>query len=743
MAALHDALKYLGPVDFSDLSIDDLRPFLSEAFNYAQLIVDSVPIPAPPDDSASPIGRSRSNTASSASSASEVLPSSARSSPPPQDVEALQKEWKGVKMNPRENPLGMSVYKLGGKDGKGAWFARRSVHEGLGFTKWKKALEREFPETMKVQGAPGEGNIRGIGGERRVAYSKINGVGKMEVYLLTAQFPGPTTPRDFVTMVLTSDQAIKDQSGEGREVPRHYMVISKPCIHPDAAPRDGFIRGQYESVEFIREIPIHKGQQKSASTSNLGTHGRNRSSSTLGREAILRNAQLNGHSPTIDENEDSSPHEKTSDSSVHLSSSTRRARGKTISFDTSRGSDAKGENMDNPRYDESESNPIEWIMITRSDPGGSVPRFMIERGTPNGIVSDASKFLNWACGTEIEDLQSDEEEVEDRHDGQPKKEAHGHHPHHRHESDLHNYDTNGHLAGLDESIKKSETTEGPENGNYNGGIYGMVAGAGAIVASHTPAIITDHLPHHGNEQSFSAISRQDTVSSVTTLSSVGTFASALEGNEEQYNDNTSNSTGESSSQRRLTSQQDKELQKLSDKKRKLDEKLSKAREKETAKKNDDTAKEEIALRKVEEKHEREVKRQQERYRKEVEKLELKKEREARKAEGRKKKAEEKDEKIRMARELEEVKAEMAMLRKEKELLRSQVGELQAENTALAARVGRLGVQGEEVLRDVREEVGKGGRLRATSLRGLGRPASMRSSTSVDREKEKENLRVPD
>jgi hypothetical protein len=54
------------------------------------------------------------------------------------------------------------------------------VHEGLGFTKWKKGLEREFPETMKVQGGPGEGNIRGIGGERRVAYKNVEGLGKME-----------------------------------------------------------------------------------------------------------------------------------------------------------------------------------------------------------------------------------------------------------------------------------------------------------------------------------------------------------------------------------------------------------------------------------------------------------------------------------------------------------------------------------------------------------------------------------
>jgi Protein of unknown function (DUF3074) len=179
MAALHEALKTLSPVDFSAVPADDagLKSFLIESFKNAQLLIDSVPIP-PADDLISPTGRSRSNTASSAS---EVSLSSARSSPPPPDVEALQKEWgRPLKLNPRDNPLGMSVYKLPGKDGKGAWFARRSVHEGLGFEKWKKGLEKEFPETLKVQGGPGEGNIRGIGGEKRVEYKTVSGVGKME-----------------------------------------------------------------------------------------------------------------------------------------------------------------------------------------------------------------------------------------------------------------------------------------------------------------------------------------------------------------------------------------------------------------------------------------------------------------------------------------------------------------------------------------------------------------------------------
>jgi hypothetical protein len=181
MATLHEALKTLSPVDFSAVPANDagLKSSLTESFRSAQLLVDSVPIPPPAENQISPTGRSRSNTASS--SASEVSLSSTPSPPPPSDVGALQKEWgRPLKLNPRENPLGMSVYKLAGKDGKGAWFARRSVHEGLGFEKWKRGLEREFPKAMKVQGGPGEGNIRGIGAERRVEYKAVSGVGKME-----------------------------------------------------------------------------------------------------------------------------------------------------------------------------------------------------------------------------------------------------------------------------------------------------------------------------------------------------------------------------------------------------------------------------------------------------------------------------------------------------------------------------------------------------------------------------------
>ena len=41
-------------------------------------------------------------------------------------------------------------------------------------------MEQEFPETLEVQGGPGEGNIRGIGGERRVEKTVVDGVGNVE-----------------------------------------------------------------------------------------------------------------------------------------------------------------------------------------------------------------------------------------------------------------------------------------------------------------------------------------------------------------------------------------------------------------------------------------------------------------------------------------------------------------------------------------------------------------------------------
>ena len=182
MASLHSSLEVLGPILFSSLPAEEaqLKDFCQDVFTKARLIIDSVPLP--PIEELTGGTRARANTATStASSVSEISTSSARSEPINPSHSSLQKEWgKPIKLAAKDNPLGIAVYKLSGKDGKGAWFARRSVHEGLSFRRWKLGLECEFPESLSVQGGPGDGNVRGIGGERRVEQKEISGVGKVE-----------------------------------------------------------------------------------------------------------------------------------------------------------------------------------------------------------------------------------------------------------------------------------------------------------------------------------------------------------------------------------------------------------------------------------------------------------------------------------------------------------------------------------------------------------------------------------
>lgn len=161
---------------------------------------------------------------------------------------------------------------------------------------------------------------------------------------------------------LSNDSLPESTSKVPQVIPRHLMMVSKPVTHPAVQPREGYVLGRYESIEFIREIPL--------------TLARSNSSSNLLDQAG--------------------------------SASTKRMplgrkRSSTIGFAESRGPDAKGERRDrgsSPNALDPELNPVEWVMITRSDPGGGIPRFMVERGTPSSIVADAAKFLDWACSKE-------------------------------------------------------------------------------------------------------------------------------------------------------------------------------------------------------------------------------------------------------------------------------------------------------------------------------------------------------
>ena len=183
MSKLYDALKTLEPIEYSDVPLDHLDTFLKGILSQAELAINSVPSPAGGDDFlSSSLSHSDSNVAHSSA---EMTLSSAR--PPPRKVSNadLQKQWgKPIKLNAKDNPLGMTMYKMAGNDRHGAWFARSSVHEGIGFSKFKKALLREFPETLKVEGGPGAGSIRGIGGDRRLERKVVDGVGTLEGKLI-------------------------------------------------------------------------------------------------------------------------------------------------------------------------------------------------------------------------------------------------------------------------------------------------------------------------------------------------------------------------------------------------------------------------------------------------------------------------------------------------------------------------------------------------------------------------------
>ncbi|KAE8149646.1 hypothetical protein BDV25DRAFT_155982 [Aspergillus avenaceus] len=347
MAALQEALESLNPTSWEDVSTapDDLRAYINDLSKKARLIVDSVPEPPPPTTD--------HYNLESDSPASRIRPSSARLGTPNPDLQSYQREWnKPNKINSaRDNPLEILIHKLPGDDGKGQWFGRRSVHEGMSFTRWQEKLTSEMGETLKKNrermknGRTPDQAVRGIGAEQQVESIEVRDesgervLAHVNVFHVSAQFPKPTTPRDFVSLIVSWEVGVDEESGG-----RFWMMASRPCEHADAPPCQGYIRGQYESVEFIREIPVKKrgaaaeGSGHKNGSPEKGPETTNGESSNSGQ----------GQQPAKDE-------------------------------------------------DEEDPNPVEWIMVTRSDPGGNIPRWMVEKGTPKSICMDAVKFLNWAC----------------------------------------------------------------------------------------------------------------------------------------------------------------------------------------------------------------------------------------------------------------------------------------------------------------------------------------------------------
>ncbi|TKA71546.1 hypothetical protein B0A55_07063 [Friedmanniomyces simplex] len=663
---LHDALKSLAPTPYSDIPLNDLPSYLTTCFTAGELIVNSIPPPL--NGEPFPTARPHHSTPNPARSAKDMHVSLARPSPPHESHEALQKYWgKPYKFSAAANPYGVALYKMAGQDRHGAWFARRSVHEGIGFSKFRRAMQDEFPHTLTVQGGPGAGAIRGLSVDSRLEDVDVAGVGHMEVYLLSGQMPKPVTPREFVQVLMCSEDSLTEKSAShveaGRKhVPRSYMIVSKPTQHPEAGDRSGFVRGQYESVEMIREIPLHR-RKGAKSTPNL-----------------LEGQHAGGEGAT------------------------GRHRGATVGSGESHGTDRETDGGLGEADDDAELNPVEWIMVTRSDPGGGIPRFLVDRGTPDAMLGDIGKFLDWAASQSdgmqpVGAPQTTEQEV-------PRSAA------------LSDNQGDSAVQPLADTAPATESDV-----QQQGGLISNVTQAvGTGITAYAPTAVTNQLHdylHPTHAPTSEPTAAQDSYDDDSSDSSSDTsFMSAAEmrrlstapetqGEASSLRSATSSSL-EGSEKKNLNSHE-KEVQKLMRQREKLDRKLANKREEEEQKMKKAQDKDRSEEDKQRERHEKDMQKAEDRHRKEIGKLEAKKEKEARKAEEKRRK---KDDRLKLgmvSRERDEVRREAEALRKENGALAGRVEELERENRVLVERLGGLGADGgKEGKRSLESLEGKGG-----------------------------------
>lgn len=678
MAELHEALKSLAPTAWSDVPLDSLADYLSSRFTAGELICNSVP--PPPNGTPFHSSKPHHRRPNAAKCAKEMHASAVRPHPPHTAHEGLQSNWgKAMKFSKKDNPHDVALYKMAGHDRHGAWFARRSIHEGMGFGKFKKAMMRELPQSLLVTGGPGAGAVRGLGGDHRLESADVEGVGKMEVYQLSAQMPPPVSPRDFVTLFLTTDDGLTEKSAasaeEGKKayVPRHFMIVSKPLNHPDGQDRSSFVRGKYESVEMIREIPLH--QSRAQSTPNL------------------LSAQTND-------------------------AKQGRERGATIGFAESRGPDAKGEQRDRDPHDgqaedddgpsDPELNPVEWIMITRSDPGGGIPRFLVERGTPDAMVADVNKFLDWA--TSVEDAP-EAEEASKNGQASSGREVNVDGP-----SSIAIANGTASKEPEPNALRKSMSEpSAPPNAN-EGMLSHIQHTLEAGLDTYAPTAVSQGAHSYLHQADSKSI---DTSEPDSDSSSVGSFMSAEEmrrlstardqlpaDSSEALSLAPSETSSITELQNRAKNKEklndhEKKVLDLMKQREKLDQKLAKKRDEEETKLKKSQAKDQTESEKAKEKLEKEMKKTEERHRKEREKLESKQVKEERKIEEKKRKKEEQTKLSMVSRERDESRSQLESYKREAALLTRQVEELQRENTALTNQLGKLG--GQEAVKAAQDE----------------------------------------
>lgn len=388
---------------------------------------------------------------------------------------------------------------------------------------------------------------------------------------------------------------------------------------------------------------------------------------------------LNGTRPSgnATNNDSSSSMANTSDHNVGTESAI------SAPTDNDKEHEPKGTEYDS---EEEADSVIEWMMITRSDPGGSVPRFIIEKKTPEGIANDANKFIQWISSEDFESLlQVNSEytpaEADTTRSTAPIPEK----------SQTSSDSIPGQLddprAPPSLGIVKRNSPESPGPG----GVYGMLSGALSMMASAAASRILGAPEEDESESENSLPDVSDDSSSIHSFHSFDTT-----GNSEEPSlsislkaDEDPSPSADSASV--SSTRHDKEPKKLEQRRQKTEEKLRRAQERALAKKDDDAQRGELAQQKLREKHEREMAKQEDKYQRERRKLEARRAGEEKKAEERRRKQAERETKANLALELDNTRAERDVARRENEILTKQVMQLQALNTRLVARLGREGI----------------------------------------------------
>ena len=332
-------------------------------------------------------------------------------------------------------------------------------------------------------------------------------------------------------------------------------------------------------------------------------------------------------------------------------------------------------------------------MITRSDPGGGIPRFMVDRGTPSAMLGDVQKWLDWA--TKVNGEEAVGTQVPEKMEAIAAAPA--------------AINMNGETKAVTtappvvEKPRPRSATE-PVPQQQEGILSNLTQALGAGIDADAPTTVSTYMHTHTDGTCAFADDRYDHSSS--SLSSGDTFMSAEQMRrssiaEEEPLSITKSDSPMCSPQVSLTSldtpkhqqnhgHHDKEVLKLAKQHRKLDRKLAKKRkdEEERLRRACESGSSEQV--KAKERHDRQVKKSEEKHRRKIEKLDSREEKKARKAEEKRRKRDERDVVSRITRERDQFRSRIQLLRKESEISHEQVGDLQRKDTAMASRLGLLG-----------------------------------------------------